>query len=249
LFAPAISDHDHSTYLSHRALKAQPNAAHLALASFSLPWLRHAVAPDSTFTLITQNVDGLSTRALQRVEILSTAPEGYIRTDEQPRMLEMHGRLFNLQCSSDSCEHLEYNTTSPVCESLAGLEALVEEGTLDPEIPVQSLPRCSKCGSLARPGVVWFGEIPQYLDTIDELVKRADLCIVVGTSSTVRRSCVNSGCIPTDLISRCTPLPATQQKSNGKAARSQFSIWRGARETKRQISYSWGHVKRCFQVL
>ena len=36
------------------------------------------------------------------------------------------------------------------------------------------------------PGVVWFGETPHQLEEIDEVVEKADLAIVVGTSSTVR---------------------------------------------------------------
>jgi len=36
------------------------------------------------------------------------------------------------------------------------------------------------------PGVVWFGEMPYHLEEIDKIVQKADLAIVVGTSSTVR---------------------------------------------------------------
>ena len=32
---------------------------------------------------------------------------------------------------------------------------------------------------------MWFGEMPVHLDEIDDLVDKADLCLVVGTSSTV----------------------------------------------------------------
>jgi len=42
------------------------------------------------------------------------------------------------------------------------------------------------CGALARPGVVWFDEKPYKLDEINSLVYKADLCLVIGTSSTVR---------------------------------------------------------------
>jgi NAD-dependent SIR2 family protein deacetylase len=35
---------------------------------------------------------------------------------------------------------------------------------------------------------VWFGEVPYDLEDIDEVVEKADLAIVVGTSSTVRRT-------------------------------------------------------------
>ncbi|KAJ3478164.1 hypothetical protein NLI96_g9948 [Meripilus lineatus] len=146
-------------YRREKALRAQPNGAHLAL-----------------------NVDGLSQRAW----------DSYISTHEitppkpaQPRMLEMHGRLFEVKCTSANCGHAEMNFNSPICEALGGTEENVEAGTIEDDIPVEKLPRCSKCGELARPGVVWFGEMPQHLDVINELVRKADLCLVVGTSSTV----------------------------------------------------------------
>lgn len=49
----------------------------------------------------------------------------------------------------------------------------------------QSLPSCPKCGSLLRPDIVWFGEIPYYLYEIEELLKTCDVLIVVGTSGVV----------------------------------------------------------------
>lgn len=104
----------------------------------------------------------------------------------QESMLEMHGRLFDVVCTSASCGHRELNFDSPICPALAGTENVFAHNELEPVIAVEDLPKCKKCGSLARPGVVWFGERPQFLDEIDELVSKADLCIVVGTSSTVR---------------------------------------------------------------
>lgn len=164
------------------ALRANPNAAHAALASFSLPSVRHRVAPDSTFTLITQNVDNLSIRSL---ETTISQAEGPGPRDSNPDILQMHGNVFDVACSDASCGHVDHNTTSPICAALAGTETLVERGVLDPDIPLAALPRCSKCGALARPGVVWFGEIPKHLPEIDVLATQADLCLVVGTSSTV----------------------------------------------------------------
>ncbi|KDR83364.1 hypothetical protein GALMADRAFT_235460 [Galerina marginata CBS 339.88] len=166
------------------ALRAPPNNAHRALSTFSLSSVRNQIAPDSTFTLVTQNVDGLSPRADRDIaehhpEYTQNAPGG------QPHLIEIHGRLFDILCNSDDCGEVEFNTVSPICEALAGTEQLVEKNTLDPDINPKDLPRCSKCGSLARPGVVWFGEVPHHLDLIDELVDKADLCLVVGTSSKV----------------------------------------------------------------
>ncbi|KAJ7915497.1 DHS-like NAD/FAD-binding domain-containing protein [Mycena leptocephala] len=154
---------------------AAPNAAHTALAMFSMPSHRKVVAPNAEFSIITQNVDGLSTKAMDmRPQAVGISP-----------LLEMHGRIFDVKCTSKSCRHVEYNTSSPVCPALAGAEKLVEAGSLDLDIPQSKLPRCSKCNALARPGVVWFGEQPKELKRIDKLVEAADLCLVVGTSSTV----------------------------------------------------------------
>ncbi|KAJ7043130.1 NAD-dependent protein deacylase [Mycena alexandri] len=165
-------------YRREKARKAEPNAAHTALALLSIPSQRKVVAPDATFSVITQNVDGLSVKAMDKVL------EKHSNNGISP-LLEMHGRIFDVKCTSKSCKHVEYNTSSPICPALAGAEDAVEAGSLDLYILTAELPRCSKCNALARPGVVWFGEQPKELDTIDKLVEAADLCLVVGTSSTV----------------------------------------------------------------
>lgn len=147
-----------------------------------MPSHRKVVAPNAEFSIITQNVDGLSTKAMDMVlkeDNSDPKPVGI------SPLLEMHGRIFDVKCTSKSCRHVEYNTSSPVCPALAGAEKLVEAGSLDLDIPQSKLPRCSKCNALARPGVVWFGEQPKELKRIDKLVEAADLCLVVGTSSTV----------------------------------------------------------------
>ncbi|TDL29331.1 DHS-like NAD/FAD-binding domain-containing protein [Rickenella mellea] len=170
-------------YRREKAASAEPNAAHIALAKFSLQSIRDQIAPESHFTLITQNVDGLSVRALKKV----LNDTGKTQDDiEEPAILEMHGRLFDIHCTSSACRHKETNLDSPICSALGGTEDLVDAGVIEPNISLKDLPRCSNCGSLARPGVVWFGEVPQYMDQIDQLVNQADLCIVVGTSSTVQ---------------------------------------------------------------
>lgn len=125
-------------------------------------------------------MDNLSPRANEEVAALHLAKD-----DDEPHLIEMHGRLFDLLCPYYKCRHVEFNTTSPICPALSGTESLIEKGVTDPEIDVKLLPRCSECGRLARPGVVWFGEMPHHMDVIDELVDKADLCLVIGTSSTV----------------------------------------------------------------
>ncbi|KAJ7118747.1 DHS-like NAD/FAD-binding domain-containing protein [Mycena epipterygia] len=169
-------------YRREVARAAEPNAAHMALAMFSLPSCRKLVAPDAQFSMITQNVDGLSTKAMDAV-LKERAKD--VGDSAVSRLLEMHGRIFDVTCTLKLCGHVDYNTSSPICPALAGAEKAVEAGSIDLEIPKSQLPRCSKCNALARPGVVWFGEEPKHLDQIDKLVEAADLCLVVGTSSTV----------------------------------------------------------------
>ncbi|KAF8191405.1 DHS-like NAD/FAD-binding domain-containing protein [Mycena galopus ATCC 62051] len=168
-------------YRREKARAAEPNAAHVALAKFSIPEHRKKVSPDAEFTIITQNVDGPSVKAMEQV----LKAEGDHKPAGISTMFEMHGRIFDVDCTLSLCKHVDYNTSSPICAALAGTEDAVEAGTIDADIPKEKLPRCSKCSGLARPGVVWFGEEPKYLKEIDKLVEVADLCLVVGTSSTV----------------------------------------------------------------
>ncbi|KDR83363.1 hypothetical protein GALMADRAFT_235459 [Galerina marginata CBS 339.88] len=127
--------------------RAQPNNAHRALSAFSLTSVRNQITPNSSFTLVTQNVDGLSPRANREItanhpEYTQNAPGG------DPQLIEMHGRLFDVLCNSNGCGYVEFNTASPVCEALAGTEQLVEDNTLDPDIDPKSLPRCPSAGHL-----------------------------------------------------------------------------------------------------
>ncbi|KAH9944894.1 DHS-like NAD/FAD-binding domain-containing protein [Amylocystis lapponica] len=133
--------------------------------------------PGSSFALTTQNVDGLSRRALPLA-----------RASPDAAVLEMHRRLFDVVCTAHGCGHREPNLDSPICPALGGTDALTDPGAIEPDIPLDALPRCRKCGALARPAVVWFGEVPLHMHDIFALVDAADLCLVVGTSSPVSRA-------------------------------------------------------------
>jgi NAD-dependent deacetylase len=56
----------------------------------------------------------------------------------------------------------------------------------DPE-PLSADTACPACGAVgtARPHVVWFGEAPLFLDTIDDLLEESDLFVSIGTSGSV----------------------------------------------------------------
>ena len=120
-------------------------------------------------------------------ELSDQTPEVRVEYERENEitMIEMHGRLFDVLCTSMTCKHREYNDKSPICEALAGTEALMGHGTTEPKISIEDLPRCSKCGELARPGVVWFDEKIHHSKEIGEVIHKADLCLIVGTSSVV----------------------------------------------------------------
>ncbi|KAL6298006.1 DHS-like NAD/FAD-binding domain-containing protein [Sparassis latifolia] len=171
-----------------KALAATPNIAHDLLAKLAIPNFLKTLAPMAkSFHLVTQNVDRLSVRALNSVA--EQVPAGSKRAD-RPRMdciIEMHGKLFDVKCTT--CNYCEGNLSSPLCPSLGEADAKLgdyhDAGSVANDIPESQLPRCPDCGALARPGVVWFEEKPLRLDDINSIVYKADLCLVVGTSSTV----------------------------------------------------------------
>jgi len=219
-----------------RALKAVPNAAHLALAMLSIPEHLKVVAPSAKFTLVTQNVDGLSARAFRDV-----CPT------EEPALLEMHGRLFETICTV--CDDRVINFDSPICPALAGTEELVERHEQEPVIPLQDLPHFRKhnCGGLLQPGVVWFNEIPHHLEEINKIVGQADLALVVGTSSMVRHILlwhppyVHRSCRYTQRLDMLRKWPST-------AAQSPCLIYSIVRVMKMRTFYFLGHARRLFPL-
>jgi NAD-dependent deacetylase len=129
-----------------------PNHGHLALARLALG--------GTPTTIVTQNVDGLHTRA---------APEAARGADSSPALpVEVHGAIDRDKCSN--CGARTPGTTS-VDTSSHG-----------------ALPRCSTCNGMLRPDVVWFGETlePEILSRAFQVAQDADLCLVVGTSALVQ---------------------------------------------------------------
>jgi NAD-dependent deacetylase len=77
-----------------QALKAQPNAGHLALAEMENR------APG--FLLVTQNVDGLHARAGSK------------------RMVELHGNIHRFRCFENDCANDNFDTKQGRCRSCGG---------------------------------------------------------------------------------------------------------------------------------
>lgn len=111
--------------------------------------------------LVTQNVDDLHDRALRAAAGDDPIP-GHART------VELHGSLFRTLCTG--CGRRR-ERREEIGASSAG-----------------SLPRCSDCGELLRPDVVWFGEsLPrEALDAAMEAARGAGVCLVAGTSAAVQ---------------------------------------------------------------
>src|SRR4029077_12899113 len=77
-----------------QALKAEPNAGHCALVEIE----RHM----SQFLLVTQNVDGLHSRAGSK------------------RMVELHGNLHRFRCFENNCASDNFDVENGRCRSCGG---------------------------------------------------------------------------------------------------------------------------------
>jgi NAD-dependent deacetylase len=78
------------------------------------------------------------------------------------KLRHMHGELLRTRCAN--CGH-EFASTADI-------------STAD------SCPACGRVGRL-RPAVVWFGEMPLFMDEISAVLGRCDLFIAIGTSGQV----------------------------------------------------------------
>jgi len=171
-------------------LTAEPNAAHHALASLSLPSTCARPLPSllDPPLFITQNFDSLSPRAL---EVLTNQLSSEEMKAARERLIEMHGSAFRTICLQ--CKHVNFTYDTPLAPALNNISA---DNCEERVIPVHELPRCGgpnwngsnrfgKCGGLLRPGVVWFGEMPEGMGEIAKALNWTDVLIVVGTSSLV----------------------------------------------------------------
>jgi NAD-dependent deacetylase len=151
------------------ASSCEPNAAHLALA-------RLATERDGV-TLVTQNVDGLHTRAAEQVTAERLAPaDGAVgegvdgARKELPSAavpLELHGCLFRVRCTH--------------CGTRYGHHEPIDASSID------TLPTCRGCAGMVRPDIVWFGEpLGEAIEIAFAKAQEADLCLVVGTSAVVQ---------------------------------------------------------------
>nr|VWO94500.1 NAD-dependent protein deacylase (EC (Regulatory protein SIR2 homolog) [Ganoderma boninense] len=150
-------------YLRTVMLTASPNAAHLALARLSLPSSssRRALAPHATaFTLLTQNIDGLDRRAIDRAYADAGLPsplrdsDDSESTQQDPLLLEMHGHVAGVRCTDYACRHRALDLTTPLCPALAGTE-LVVDAPLPAPLPSLPSPRPPHPKRIAAEARAW----------------------------------------------------------------------------------------------
>jgi len=146
--------------------EVEPNPGHYALVDMA----RHI--PD--FSLITQNVDNLHRKA------------------GSPRVIELHGNLQRVRCSSCGQQVETWNEAD------------------------EDVPRCEACGGLLRPDVVWFGEsLPRAeLESAVEAARTCHVFFSIGTSGLVQPAASlayaarNRGALVVEINAEPTPLTA-----------------------------------------
>ena len=142
--------------------ESEPNEAHLAMARF-------AQRRDDV-VIITQNVDGLHSRAASIVAREQQGRHERVKggsREEQALPLELHGSFFRVRCV-DCGRRRDHRDPIDAKEK-------------------SSLPHCRACGGLLRPDVVWFGEpLGEAIDRAFGCAAEAEVCLVVGTSAVVQ---------------------------------------------------------------
>lgn len=116
------------------------------------------------FTLTTQNIDNLHRRA------------------GSTSVHELHGNIERSYCMSCGKDHPNVSLPEHGEPSF-----FVEEGRASPRRSRNGVPRCSACGGMVRPDVVWFGEmLPEdEWEASASAAEDADVFFSIGTSAVV----------------------------------------------------------------
>jgi len=141
-------------------LAARPNPAHMALARLE----RHLLGRGRRFTLVTQNIDTLHEDAGSQ------------------DVIKIHGTVSRVRCAREGCMNGSPRGSLP--------SSVVDMASLSAATDRIHLPRCTACGGLLRPHVLWFDEY--YTEHHDyrfeeaaAAVASADVLLFVGTSFAV----------------------------------------------------------------
>ncbi|MFN2184436.1 MAG: SIR2 family NAD-dependent protein deacylase [Anaerolineae bacterium] len=129
-------------------------------------------------------------------------------------VVELHGNIWGLRCTA-GCR----------------------PGWTDRTVPLAEIPsHCPRCGALARPDVVWFGEsLPS--DAVDKafaVARRCQVMLVVGTSAIVNPAAslplmaLQAGAYLVEINPQPTPLSDLVHESIREPAAEALPAWWGA---------------------
>jgi NAD-dependent deacetylase len=134
-------------------IKAQPNAGHFALAELEKKL-------GNRFQLITQNIDGLHTKA----------------GSDEKKMFQIHGNINWMRCHAECTDDLYKLPFEKI--NLEKIKEIKESELFE-------ILKCPRCEGITRPHVLWFDEMynEQWyrFESSTERVQKTDLLIVVGT--------------------------------------------------------------------
>jgi NAD-dependent deacetylase len=82
------------------------------------------------------------------------------------KVWHMHGELFESRCSDERCSKRPFRD----------LGLYMQES---------EIPQCA-CGALMRPNIVWFGEMPMFMDEIIRAIEACTIFLTVGSSGVVQ---------------------------------------------------------------
>jgi NAD-dependent deacetylase len=108
------------------------------------------------------------------------------------RVVHMHGELMKSRC--ESCERAPFDD-----------EALYEDAT--------RIARCA-CGARIRPHIVWFGEVPFFMDEIARALREADVFVTIGSSGVVYPA---AGFVRAAANARTTVYVGPEEPDNARA--------------------------------
>lgn len=118
-------------------------------------------APNAAHDALARLERGLAARGGRLTLVTQNIDDLHERAGS-PHVIHMHGELLKARCI--------------MCEAVH-----------DWRCDLMLSDACPTCGVVAtlRPDVVWFGEMPMHLDTIDHALRTADLFVAIGTSGAI----------------------------------------------------------------
>lgn len=186
---------------------AQPNVGHRALAAMEAAGVINGV--------ITQNVDGLHTRAGTR------------------RVVELHGsmdRAVCLRCGQAYAREAIAARLEEANPVMADAVTIAPDGDAEVgDVDAFTIPECTVCGGMLKPNVVFFGELVpvRRFAAAASLVAGADALLVAGSSLAV-----NSGIRLVELARRGdAPIVVINRGLTKGDARALVKLDAGASET------------------